>query len=831
MYAQSLSSAEQVGWTFRQRGKKEWMPASVPGGVHTDLLALGQIPDPFIADHELKVQWVGQKDWEYRASFDVPAEAAGMEHLFLVADGLDTLAEVSLNGEPLGEAENMFDTHRWEVSGLIKSGQNELTILFKSAVNYCLARNAEKPLTPKKNVTLEGSVFVRKAPCHFGWDWGPQLPPMGVWRDIRLEGYQVARIEDVHLRQQHVRRSANISARVQAQVWDEGDLTARLSVVSPNGKRVYEKEAPLEKGRADLSVLVRRPELWWPNGYGEQPLYHVTVSLCAGETVLETKTYQMGLRTLELRQEPDEWGLSFTFVVNGVPVFMKGSDWIPADSFPTRMTKERYEYLIRSAAESHQNMLRVWGGGYYEDERFYDLCDRYGILLWHDFMFACFIYPHDEAEFLENLHEEVIQNVRRLRHRACLALWCGNNEMEQGWVDWGWSNSSDPLRVIEREAYEKYFYHTLPEWVSGLDPDRSYWPSSASSNIPFESPNGMERGDMHYWDVWHGRKPFTAYRTQYPRFMSEFGFQSLPPIETIQTYAEPKDWNMTSYIMEHHQRSGSGNGLMIGQMTDSFRMPKDFPALSYLSMVLQAEGIRYGVEHWRRNKQRVSGTLYWQLNDCWPVASWSSIDYYGRWKALHYAAKRFYAPVLLSVEDEGTTMDVHVTSDLTNSWQGEVRWQLASLSGEVLEEGQVAVDVPALADCKVCGLDFQKQVFGPVDRSRDLVFVADLYQGDALLATCVSPFVPNKHLALAQPGLAVSVKRDGKRAAIQVTAESLARFVELKLVGADVIFTDNYFDVPARRTVTVSCLIPEDWSLTRVKKSLQVQTLYDSFAA
>ena len=336
MYAQSLTSAAQAEWKFRPYGKQEWLPATVPGGAHTDLLALGQIPDPFVADNEIKVQWVAQTDWEYRGQFSVSAATASMPHLFLAADGLDTLAEVTLNGKLLGKTENMFCAFRWDVAGLVHAGSNELNIVFRSSVNYGQARNAEKPLSLKMGMSLEGGVFVRKAPCHFGWDWGPKLPPVGVWRDLRLEGYEQARVEDVHLRQQHVKNGVKVSAKVQAEVWDAAGLSARLSVVSPNGKKLFETESELSGGQADLSVLVKRPELWWPNGYGAQPLYAVTVSLKNGEKTLDEKTYRLGLRTVELRQEPDEWGESFTFVVNGVPVFMKGSDWIPADSFPTR---------------------------------------------------------------------------------------------------------------------------------------------------------------------------------------------------------------------------------------------------------------------------------------------------------------------------------------------------------------------------------------------------------------------------------------------------------------------------------------------------------------
>jgi beta-mannosidase len=484
------------------------------------------------------------------------------------------------------------------------------------------------------------------------------------------------------------------------------------------------------------------------------------------------------------------------------------------------------EYLIKSAADAHMNMLRVWGGGLYESESFYDLCDRYGILIWQDFTFACGVYPEDDA-FAENVRTEAIENVRRLRHRASLALWCGNNEMEQGWSGWDWNKPDDALNQHLKAGYDRMFHHLLPAVVASEDPDRVYWPSSASSGIPFAEPNGMQRGDMHYWDVWHGRKPFTAYRTQFPRFMSEFGFQALPPYKTIQTYAEPEDQNMTSYIMEHHQRNNAGNGLIIGQMTDTFRMPKDFPSLVYLSMLLQAEGIRYGVEHWRRNRQRVGGTLIWQLNDCWPVASWSSLDFFGRWKALHYAAKRFYAPVLLSVEDDGTRMSIHVTSDLTRNWAGLIRWRLEKLTGTVILSGENRVDAKPLADTPIQAFDFADKVTD--DNKRNLIFVAELWQGDEKISTSVSCFAPIKHLALTDPKLNVDVALHGDTLTFDVSAQSLARFVELAIDGADVIFSDNYFDLPAGTSMKITAPLPSGWTLVRAKNALQVRSLIDSY--
>ena len=458
-----------------------------------------------------------------------------------------------------------------------------------------------------------------------------------------------------------------------------------------------------------------------------------------------------------MRQQEDQWGRSFIFVVNGVSIFAKGSNWIPADSFPTRITDAFLEKLIQAAVETHQNMLRVWGGGFYEEERFYDLCDRYGILVWQDFIFSCSIYPFDEPAFLENIQVEIVENIRRLRHRASLALWCGNNEMEMTWVEWNWK--SDEHQKL-KPAYDQFFHHTLPEWCLAEDPDHSYWPSSPSSDIPFENPNGQSQGDAHYWDVWHGRKPFTSYRDQYPRFMSEFGFQALPPLETIRTYADEPDWNMTSYIMELHQKNASGNSLMVGQMLDTFRLPKDFVSLVYLSMALQAEGIRYGVEHWRRHPDRVAGILYWQLNDCWPVASWSSLDYFGRWKALHYAARNFFAPLMLSIEDKSPDMGVFVTNDLLESWDGNIRWWLETLEGEVLSSGEAPVKAAAQAATRVSKLDFSSYLTD--DNIRTLVFIVELFKDGQLHIQANGKLRPDQAPFTDRPGFVCEFER-GKR--------------------------------------------------------------------
>jgi beta-mannosidase len=810
-------------WQFRQAGTEEWSLATVPGGVHTDLLALGCISDPFVGDNEKRVQWVAESGWEYRCQFAAAPGLLDQPHIWLVCDGLDTVATVTLNNREVGRAANMFRQYRWDVRALLNAGDNELRIAFDSPVRLAAAQHAIREM-PGVSQAIPGGPYLRKAPCQFGWDWGPQLPPTGIWKDIRLEGYEGARLADVHLRQRHSEGQVNVSAALSLEQWTDEALMARLRIVAPDGAEQVGETAVSARQSAAINLSIDHPQLWWPNGYGEQPLYQVVVTLHQGDRLLDERSYTLGLRTIELRQDEDQWGRSFEFVVNGVPIFAKGSNWIPADSFPTRITVDSLEMLIRAAAETHHNMLRVWGGGFYEDERFYDLCDRYGILVWQDFIFSCSVYPLHDPDFLENVRVEVLENVRRLRHRTSLALWCGNNEMEWGWVEWGWTR---PDLEDMKAAYDRFFHHKLADWCTAEDPDTAYWPSSPSSDTPFANPNGQRQGDAHYWDVWHGRKPFTAYRDQFPRFMSEFGFQALPPLATIGAFAGEADWNMTSYIMEQHQKNASGNSLMVGQMLDTFRLPGDFPSLVYLSMALQAEGIRYGVEHWRRHRDRVAGTLYWQLNDCWPVASWSSLDYFGRWKALHYAARRFYAPLLLSIEDDPPRQGVYVTNDRLETWEGHMRWSLETLNGKTLLSGEETIEAAPLTTTHVKSFDLADQIAG--DNWRNLIFIAELWQHDSREALQAAFFAPTKHLCLADPALKATCRIVDNHLYINVTARSLARLVELSFDGADVVFSDNYFDLPAARSVTVSCTLPPGWDLAQAEAALQIRSVFDSF--
>ena len=816
MYVQSLNGA----WELREWKSDEVYKAQVPGCVHLDLMKAGAIEDPFVGDNEYRSAWVHETDWEYSRSFESDPELFEADRVYLECDGLDTIADLTINGHVLGHVENMYIRHSFDVTDKLTPAQNHLEIKFDSPVKYAEPLVEREPLCSPGD-SIPGSIYMRKAPSQWGWDWGPKIPTSGIWRPIRLAAYKIGRITDVRVRQNH-RNSGQVTLSVEVSVEKFKRVSCGVTVrlTHPDGK-TEDQEIKSISSTGKCSFTVPKPKLWWPNGYGEQPLYTVEAVLKSNGEDLHSFTRRIGLRTIFVDQSKDHYGKAFTFVVNDVPIFAKGADWIPADQFPARITDERYRHLISSVARCNMNMLRVWGGGFYEDERFYDLCDEYGILIWQDFMYSCAQYPDDKA-YLENCRADAEYNVIRLRNRACLALWCGNNEME--WFlcgGWGGDNNEK-----WRKSYAKIFHDLLPSVCSKLDPDTYYWPSSPSNGMhrPFHDANAEATGDGHYWEVWHGRLPFTAYRDHYFRFMSEFGFESMPPMDTVKSFAGNGELNMTSYVMECHQKNRAGNGLILYYMGQTFRFPKNFEMMCYTSQLLQAEAMRYGVEHWRRNRGRCMGTLYWQFNDCWPVSSWSSVDYFGRWKALQYVARRFYSPVLLSVAEEGTTAEIHVTNDTTKPIRAEIRWSLEDFDGMVLRKSKIKTKIEREESRLLAELDFADELQG--DTIRRAVLVTELLVNGKPAGMSMTPFTPSKHLELPAVKINVEAKRDETGAYLEVSSDAAARFVCLSVPKKDVIFSDNFFDLPAGRTVTVRVESDiDDAALAKVK----VYSLRDSY--
>ena len=814
------------GWQFREVGKTDWHNATVPGCVHTDLLANKLIEDPFYRDNEKKQQWIGKTDWEYQTTFKVTPQTLAREHVELLFEGLDTYAQVFLNDQVLLKADNMFRTWRVDAKPLLKVGDNSLRIHFRSPVNEIL------PVMAKVNYQLPApndqgektSPYTRKAPYHYGWDWGPRFVTSGIWRPVSLEAWDHARINDLQI---VIKKISPEVAELTANVEVEADAGTAATIVLDNltNKVVAGKQqVKLKDGanRVSFDFTVARPKLWWPNGLGEQPLYSFRVRSLVNGRVTDEKTTRTGMRTLELRQQRDEAGQSFMFIINGIPVFAKGGNWIPADSFPTRITDEKYRFLIKSVRDSNMNMLRVWGGGIYETDEFYELCDEMGILVWQDFMFACSMYPANQ-EFLDNVRAEAIDNVKRLRNHPSIVLWAGNNEVETGWMNWGWRQS---LPASLWDDYKKIFHGVLQEVCAEYDPSRVYWPSSPHGGLD-DDPDSIRSGDVHFWRVWHAAEPFSDYEKQKPRFMSEYGFQSFPNIETVKAYTIPSDRDIESPVMLAHQRHPRGNQLVREYMLRDYANPKDFESFLYVSQVLQAEGIRIGAEHLRRIMPHNMGSLYWQINDCWPVASWSSIDYFGRWKALQYYARRFYSDLLISPTVQNGYFKLYVVSDRPKPVPAQIRVQLMNFDGKTFKSFVREVNIAALTSRSYFDLRVPELLDG-TDGKNALVY-SELVVDGKVVSSHDHFFAPFKELTFSKPTIAPEVKPIRGGFSVKLTTDKFAKAVYLSIADHDGFFSDNYFNLAPGRVVTVQFTSRKPLSLEQFRERLQIRSVYDAF--
>lgn len=787
-----------------------WLPATVPGCVHTDLLANGKIGDPFYGENEKDQQWIDRCDWEYKTIASVDESTWESRRIELVCNGLDTFATVHVNEREVLTANNMFRRWRADVKPFLRPGANDLRIRFRSPIRevesayrglgYRLpaANDQGRPMV---------SMFARKAPYHYGWDWGPRLVTTGIWRPVTLEAWDIARIDDVHVAQDAL-SDERARLRIRVSVVACRNVRGSLRVVVEGTGVGCEVDADLCDGDSehDACVTIERPQLWWPRGLGAPHLYRVSAVLSVDGYEVDARTVRVGLRSVEVMHRADGDGKSLAIHVNGAPAFMKGANYIPQDSFPSRPSDERYRDVLESAARSNMNMLRVWGGGVYEDDRFYDLCDELGILVWQDFMFACSMYPGDD-EFVENVREEAIQNVRRLRNHPCLALWAGNNEIEVAWHRWGWQQKFDLSPETQKKIwrdYERIFHEVLPAVMAAHDPSRFYTRSSPSANDDRILPDTVGFGDMHYWGVWHGERPYSDYAENVSRFMSEYGFQSFPEIQTVARYAPRSEWRLDSSVMVAHQRHPRGNELIRTYMARDFREPKDFDSFLYVSQVLQATIVKYAAEAHRRRMPYCAGSLYWQLDDCWPVASWSGIDYFGRWKALHYFAVRFFAPVLVTVADDGRSIAVSVVSDRRDELRATLVGRLLDFEGTQLWHGESAV----------CVAPNQSQVHLTIDRASLLanapanrsVLAMDLVDGPNRLGRSLHYFMRPKDLDLPDPELTVrpvASDNGNPRTLLRVEARKLAKSVRLSADDSEGRFSDNYFDLLPGEATTV----------------------------
>lgn len=838
-------------WSFRllpndpqlqaHPGLDAWRPAQVPGSVHTDLLAAGVIGDPYVGAAEAGLQWIGLADWEYRARFDVDAETLARPHAELRFDGLDTFAEVSLNGQPLLNADNAHRTWRARVDGRLRATGNELRIVFRSPIRTLLPRvqamphkiagNYPSPYGDEPADAMIGN-FVRKPAYHFGWDWGPRYVTAGVWREVHLESWNARRITDLAVRTDALNaQRAALSVQLQVENAAAGKARVAVEMFDPEGKRVArsERRVMLQTGdnALQLPVQIAQPRRWWPVGYGAQDRYTVhAIVQGADDASLRT-----GLRTVELRRAEDaDGGQGFAFVINGVPVFAKGANVIPFDAFPARVTRARLRRDLQAARDAHMNMLRNWGGGYYEDDDFFDIADELGLLIWQDFMFGGGMQPAFDPAFRASVVAEARDNVRRLRHHPSLVLWCGNNEEETAWKDWGHGKAltvADPaFAATVWQGYVELFGNDLRKVVAEEGLGVPYWSSSPSNDLDAKA-NDSRRGDKHYWDVWGGPAlPPTAYLRETPRFMSEYGLQAWPQLSTVDAFATRDEQRIDGPLIRAHQKfmAGKGNERLLLYIERDYGTPRSFPDFIYLGQVMQAEGIELAALHHRASRPYTMGSLYWQLNDVWPGASWSSLDYFGHWKALHFHARRFFAGVAVAAlrDDDGVTR-FSLLNDGRNAVTAQWRVRVMDVDGREFATQQETVTLSPMGVTDVARFVDADLLQGHDPKRSVAAF--ELLQGDAVLARRLVHFVPAKDQALAAGQLQAELRAESDHAVLRLHAGQLVRATWIAFDGLDAELEDNAFDLLPGETRELA--VRSRAGLPALRAALRVQTLGD----
>lgn len=789
---------------WKIQSKSYQTEGEVPGSVYTALLANGLMEDPFYRDNEAKALAIMDEEFVFTKTFTYTKKS---ESILLVCEGIDTLCDLYVNGKFVAHTDNMHRTYTFDIATLLKDGENEIKAVFPPYDAYIKSKAKEKLITSGSDATMVGFSYVRKASYMSGWDWGPMLPDVGIWKDIYLIDGNLPRIADVRILQRHEDGKVFVTVKGKTSI----PASVQITITSPDGE-----EIAVKNGR---ETEIKNPKLWWPNGYGEHPLYTVTVQCIKDGNVVDCNQKRIGLRTLVISREADEWGEEFCYKINGIKIFAMGADYIPEDNILSRLNKERSRKLLQDCLFANFNSIRVWGGGFYPHDYFFDLCDEMGIIVFIDLMFACSAYPTDQA-FYDNVKAEVTENVKRMRHHACIAVISGNNEIEEQASVRNWWTKE------EKRGYLKLFEDIIPKIIKKECPEISFVPSSPSAHGKFIDPRSEDVGDSHYWEVWHGNRPFTEYRDHFFRFLSEFGFQSFPSMKTVEEFTLPEDRNPFSAVMELHQRNAAANGKILNYLSQTYLYPSSIENLVYASQLLQAEAIKYGAEHLRRNRGRCMGTLYWQLNDCWPVASWASVDGKGRYKALHYEAKRFYEPIHISCEETGeyakrkditseryygyeTKAKIFVNNDTLEDVEGVVEWKLCANDGTILFDGSQPLLVKALSYASLEELDFKK-----TDTRKNYLSFAYRVNGE-IISRGVVLFTKPKHYQFLNPDIEVEINGDE----IKVRASTFAKYVFISNEDDTLVLSDNFFDMDkGERTVKI---------LSGTTNGITVKSVYD----
>lgn len=780
-------------WTMTRLRDSLAFETRIPTTMYQVLYENGVIEDPFVGENDNLYTDLSEDDYRFEYHLRITEETLAHDRIFLTFYGIDTLSRIYLNGYLIAKTQNMHRTYDIEVKKWLALGDNHLVVEIDSPLAYIRSEQAKDPLWGVEN-PIDGYEHIRKAHHMFGWDWGPRLPDLGIWREVELRLVDKGQLKDVYIGQKHQEDSVSLQVRVEVEMFEALDgeaLSLEVLLYDPKGNQIS-KQGGMASRESEVLLQVTSPELWWPNGYGDQNLYLVEIRLKAGETCVDQVSKKLGLRTLTMTREKDTYGESFDMTVNGVRIFAMGADYIPEDALICRMNRERTESLIQDCVNANFNHLRVWGGAFYPSDDFYDLCDQYGLLVWQDFMFACGVYRLTK-QFEDNIREEIQDNIKRIRHHACLALWCGNNEMEVAFVEWGLPKD-ERLKLDYLLMYEKL----IPDLLAELDPTTFYWPASPSSGGGFDNPNGDNKGDVHYWNVFHGGEHYKAYRKHYFRFASEYGMQSFPDMATIKTYAKPEERQIFGPVMENHNKCWgqiNGNMKIMMNMAAEFNLPQNLEDIVYISQLFQGYAIKCAVEHFRRNRGRCMGSTYWQLNDNYPVASWSSIDVYGRLKGLHYMVKRFYAPVLLSAYEDKNRAYLNISNERLTPFIGKVRYRLHHVDRGILFEKEKEVTIPALTALAIDQIAIDPYLEEIFDERRLFVTfelwdaMATLISWDTLL------FVPHKHFEFKQARIQVETTMNQEMVTLTLKTEDYVKGLALSYEDQIGSFSDNFFDL------------------------------------